>query len=172
MQKLAERTDVYTEIEKELYVKGYRYPVVRDFVLYNSENEICMKETYFSPLDEEEGILLDEANMLARNQDNVESNDDAIANDDMSSFVRKNTDSKEILFNCEKYIIANNLSGTIQCKLQLSDSKGIVYRTKDFSLDSSAKNDASVSYSGLRPGQYIISLIINNQTYTSNFIFE
>jgi len=170
LQKISKGGDVYTEVEKVLYIKGYRYPIVTDFILYTPNGEICTKETYFTSLDDEEGILLDEANMQVRNQNVVESNDET--NDDISSFVRKNTDAKEILFNCEKYITTNGLSGTIQCKLQLSDSKGVVYRTKDLSLDSSAKNEASVSYSGLRPGQYIISLIINNQTYTSNFIFE
>ena len=172
MQKLAERTDVYTEIEKELYVKGYRYPVVRDFVLYNSENEICMKETYFSPLDEEEGILLDEANMLARNQNVEELNVDTNDNENFSSFVSQNIDTKEVILDLGKYVAAHQFSGTMQCRLLLSDNQGVIYQAKDFSMDSSSKGETGVSYSGLKPGQYIISFIINNQTYTSNFIFE
>ena len=171
LHELARNSETYTEVEKVLYIKGYRYPIVTDFTLYNTNGEECTRETYFTPLDEEEALLLDEANSLARNQYGAEP-DDAGDNDDTFSFVRNNTDAQELLFNCGKYITANHLSGTIQCKLQLSDSKGIVYRTKDFSLDSSARSEVSVSYSGLRPGQYLISLIINNQTYTSNFIFE
>ena len=172
LQQLSKGGDIYTEVEKVLYIKGYRYPIVTDFTLHAPKGEVCTKETYFTPLDEEEGILLDEANIQARSIDSEKAADSTSDDDIIASFVRNNTASKEVVFDCGRYADAYPMNGTTQCRLLLSDQKGIVYRTKEFALNSSVKSEVSVSYSGLRPGQYVMYLIINNQTYTSNFIFE
>lgn len=169
----AEADSIYTEVEKELYIQGYRYPIVKDYTLYFPKNEPCAKETYFFPLEEQEKLSLDIENMQKRrNQDRIENNGNVCNNDDIFLLVRKNPNTKEVIFDCEKYIANYPPSGTKQCRLFLSDIKGLVYRTREFMLDSSSGHNVSMSYSGLRHGQYLLSLVINNQINTMNFIVE
>lgn len=171
IQKLIVHDSIYTEIEKEIYVYGYRYPVVTDFALYNAKNEQCLRDTYFYPLEEQENIPLDEPNMEARRNPSCrDEKADILEKRDISSFVRNNIDTKEIAFDCKDYLSAYPSGSALQCRMLLSDSMGIVYQARDFSSASNSK--ISMSYSGLRRGQYVLSLIINKEISTINFIIE
>lgn len=172
-QKQQESNGIYIEIEKELYAKGFRYPIVKDLTIINPDNQVYLRETYYTPIDDNEGIFLDERNKIARTEvengiisenDNVESL--------IISLLRNNTATKEISFDCEKYIDTIQPNTRLRCRMLLSDNRAIVYRSREFLMDSSNKSDVSISYSGLRPGHYVMSLIINDQIYTENFIFE
>lgn len=169
----AKSSETYTEVTKNLYVRGYRYPIVRDISLYTPNKILYKRETYFFPLDEQEGISLDEANQKARREQDDRNNDNGTGKpDDIFSFISNNADTHEVIFDCTRYLESHPTNDALQCQLLLSDSRGIVYQSRSFVLEASVGNDIRMSYSGLRPGQYIVSLIINNQIYTNNFIIE
>lgn len=171
--KLSIGKDVYTEIEKDIYVKGYRYPIIKDFILYKAEDEPCYNETYYSPPEEQDLLFLDEPNLEARREEGGNeystSPDDLV---DIVSYVNNNRGAMEVVFDVESFLAAYPQHGTIQCRLILSDNRGVVYRTRNYSVNPSCSQEISLSYSGLRHGQYVLSVVINNQTYATNFIVE
>ena len=172
-QKLAIDEEAYTEIERDIFIKGYRYPIVKDFALYSPEHNLYARETYYFPLYEQDCLPLDEENMeVRREQHDMQHGEGADANSILSSYISVNRMASEIVFDCSGYISANPASYREQCRLLLTDSKGILYREKDFMLDSTITNDVIVSYSGLKRGQYVVSLIIGNQIFPSNFYLE
>lgn len=169
----ARSSETYTEITKNLYARGYRYPIVRDISLYTPNKTLYKRETFFFPLDDQEGISLDEANLQARREQADGSNDNGTDKlEDVFSFISNNADTHEVIFDCARYLAAHPSNDAMQCQLLISDSRGIVYQSRSFLLEASVGNEIRVSYDGLRHGQYIVSLIINNQIYTSNFIIE
>lgn len=171
--KLSTGTGIYTEIERNIYIKGYRYPIIKNLELYNPEGESCLTETYYSPLEGQEFLFLDEPNLEARREhssnDDISSLDESV---DVFSFVNKRPDAMEVVFDVERFLAEYPQSGTILCRLLLSDSRGIVYRTRSSSVDTSTDKEVGLSYSGLRHGQYVLSVVINNQIYTDNFIVD
>ncbi len=171
LQRIAAGDNVYTEIEKELYAKGYCYPIVKDFLLYDPMGEPCARETYYYPLSGQETLPLDEANMQARRErHDMEGNGDAKDKDNVLSFVRQDAATMTVVFDSKGYLAVYPSVGTIRCKFLLSDSKGIVCRVKEFTLGTSAADAVGLPYSGLRHGQYIVSIVIGNETYTTNLI--
>lgn len=174
LQEMQDRSsETYSEISENLYVRGYRYPIVRDISLYLPNKTLYKRETYFFPLDDQEGISLDEANLQARRDQADGSDDNGTGKlDDTFSFISNNADTHEVIFDCAAYLTAHPSNDAMQCQLLLSDSRGIVYQSSSCVLEASAGNEIRGSYAGLRHGQYIVSLNINNQIYTSNFIIE
>lgn len=171
--KLSTGIGVYTEVEKNIYIKGYRYPIIKDVKLRDSENGVCLMETYYSPPEEQEAMFLDEPNLEARREHgdcgDVPSHDDCV---DVFSYVDNRPNAMEVVFDLAGFLSDHPHNGTIQCWLLLSDSRGIVYRTQSNSVDSSTSNELCLSYSSLRHGQYVLSVVINNQIYTNNFIVD
>lgn len=168
-----EADSIYTEVERELYIKGYRYPIVKDYTLYFPQDEPCVRETYFFPPEEQESLSLDEENLQTRrNQEEIENSGNVCDNDNIASFIKKNPDTMEVVFDSGKYIATYPSGETRQCRLLLSDVKGYIYRTSEFMLGYSSAHEVRMSYSGLRRGQYILSLVVNNQIDTMNFIVE
>ena len=164
---------IYTEVERQLYAKGHRYPIVWDCVLRNPDGEVCKRETYYKPVDDDEGLNLDEANVKARSQAGEEGDDAGGGSGfQMSAFVRKNAETKEILFDCGRYASSYPTDGKERCKMLLSDIRGFACRLREFALDASAQGEVGVSYAGLRRGHYVMHLTIADQTYTENFIIE
>lgn len=170
--KLSIEKTVYSELEKDIYIKGYRYPIIKSIILYNSEDEPFLSETYYSPPEKQEFLVLDEPNLEARREksdcDYSESPNELM---DIFSYISNRSGSMEVVFDLENYLVANPQDGTIQCKLLLTDNKGIVYRTKTYNVNSN-RQEFALSYSGLRHGQYVLSVVINNQIYTNNFIVD
>lgn len=64
--KQSDGTNIYTEVEKNIYIKGYRYPVIRDMLLYNPKGELCKSETYYAPPEGQDLLYLDEPNLESR----------------------------------------------------------------------------------------------------------
>lgn len=170
--KLSSEKDVYTELERDIYIKGYRYPIVKDLVLYNAEGEPILGETYYSPPEEQDLLFLDEPNLEARREESgsgfSESPNELV---DLFSYISNRHGSMEVVFDIENYLAAYPQNGTIQCQLLLSDNRGIVYKARNYNVDSNSQ-ELSLSYSGLKHGQYILSVVINNQIYTNNFIVD
>lgn len=171
--KLSKGIGIYTEVERKIYIKGYRYPIIKDLELYNPESDLCLTETYYSPPEEQEVLFLDEPNLEARRghsgNDDVQSLDESM---DVFSHVNKRSGAMEVVFDIESFLAEYPQSGIIQCRLLLSDSRGIIYRTRGFSVGSSMDKEVSLSYSGLKHGHYVLSVVINNQIYTDNFIVD
>lgn len=170
--KLSTEKEVYSEVEKDIYIKGYRYPIVKDIILYNAGGDPFLCETYYSPPEEQELLFLDEPNLQARREDR--SNDYTAPSDglvDISSYISNRPNSMEVVFELESFLAAHPQNGIIQCRLILSDNRGIAYRTRNYSVGSN-NMEISMSYSGLRRGHYILSVVIDNQVYTNNFIVE
>lgn len=170
--KLSTEKEVYSEVEKDIYIKGYRYPIVKDIILYNAEGDPFLSETYYSLPEEQEFLVLDEPNLEARREksgnDYSESPNKLV---NIFSYISNRPGSMEVVFDIENYLVANPQNGTVQCRLLLSDNRGIVYRTKNYNVNSNSQQ-FSLSYSGLRHGQYVLSVVINNQIYTNNFIVD
>ena len=169
--KQSEGTDIYTEVEKNIYIKGYRYPIIRDMLLYNPKGELCQSETYYAPPEGQDLLYLDEPNLEAR-RDQVDLDNNSPLNDavDVSSFINNRPSSMEVSFDIGGFLAKYPQNGTDQCRLLLSDNRGIVYRTRNYTVTPAANQEISLSYSGLRNGQYVLSVVINNQIYTNNFI--
>lgn len=171
--KLSTGTGIYTEVERNIYLKGYRYPIIKNQELYNPEGDLCLTETYYSPPEEQEVLYLDEPNLEARREhssyDDVPTLDESV---DVFSYVNKRPGSMEVVFDIESFLAEYPQSGTIQCRLLLSDGRGIIYRTRGFSVDSSMDKEVSLSYSGLKHGHYVLSVVIDNKIYTDNFIVD
>lgn len=89
---------------------------------------------------------------------------------DVSSFVNNRPGAMEVSFDIGGFLAKYPQNGTVQCRLLLSDNRGIVYRTRNYTVTPAANQEISLSYSGLRNGQYVLSVVINNQIYTNNFI--
>lgn len=172
--KLSTEKGVYIEIEKNIYIKGYRYPIIKDYILCNAEGEPVLGETYYSPPEEQELLYLDEPNLEARrgpqSGSGYDSSPDAPA--DVFSFVNNRAGSMEVLFDIGGFLSAYPQDRTTQFRMLLSDNRGIIYRTRNYSVDPSVNQELSLSYSGLRRGQYVLSIVIGSQVYTNNFIIE
>lgn len=172
LEKLSSEKGVYTEVERDIYIKGYRYPIVKDFILYDAEGEPYQSETYYSPPEEQNDLFLDEPNLAARRENCVcDYDESSIELVDIFSYISNRPGSMEVVFDIESYLAANPQNGTIRCQLLLSDNRGIVYRTKNY-YSNPNRQECCLSFSGLRRGQYVLSVVINNQIYTNNFIVD
>ena len=144
------------------YAEGYRYPVLEATVVSRGE-QIFSDEVFFSPPELQEQLVLDEANMRVRermtatarelDESKGESGDNGftfrISRDDGNETITVNYSSKQ----------------PVRVTILLANSQGYVYRRASQTNGS----PISLSYSGLRQGQYILKINTDSEHFSEKF---
>ena len=159
------REDVY-----RWYAEGYRYPVLEARTTTYCNRRLT-EEMYFCPPEVQEQLVLDEENkavrarLLAEGDENGK--DGGSADDGLGR--KGGTDGFGYRFrqddSSETVTVSYSSEQPVRVTALLANSQGYVYRRAERGDGS----DITLSYSGLRPGQYILYINASGEQFAEKF---
>ncbi|MBQ7472500.1 MAG: hypothetical protein IJS97_08780, partial [Prevotella sp.] len=159
------------------YAAGYRYPILEDVSVCRAEDPTrtpIYTDAYYCPTDAQEDLPIDDVNLrireaIARGEYNGGyvmsgrgAGNEAGAYDDGQNpkihyQVKQNDADKTIT-------VTYDLTGTHTVSFKISNTSGIVYRSMSQTNNAGGGYTATLSYSGLSRGQYVLSIGVDGNT--------
>ena len=154
------REDVY-----RWYADGYRYPVLEATTVSYCKEKLS-EELFYCPPDMQEQLALDDENKAARAAYNYAafgypSGGQHNETGDKGSFTYRfslNEGSQTVT-------VSYTTDADAKVSVLLANNQGFVFRR----ASQSDGSDVTLSYSGLRPGQYILHISCNGQEHAEKF---
>ena len=162
------------------YAAGYRYPILEDVSVCRAEDRAkvpLQAMAYYYPPEAQEQLPTDDVNIRIReaiargeyNSENEGANRGAgngfDSNDDKKNpfshyQIQQNEENKTIT-------VSYGLTGTHTVSFMISNTSGIVYRSMSQTNNAGNGYTATLSYSGVSRGQYVLSIGVDGNTTSS-----
>lgn len=163
MERQRNDTTITREDLYFLYVPGFRYPVVenRCITIGGHKNSVCL----YTSIDGQTGMEIDEANKEWQNlaKDSRKSNGSTQPSLHYQTMQDKNGRQMTIQYCC-------NYDGRLS--FLLSDTMGRVLISKTNDVYNGETANATIDYSSLRPGHYVLYICTKTEKFAEKFTIE